>query len=174
MQSQISKVMNDLFQNPSEATPYQMQAMSQRRWLIEADQGPIVQPELLDDGRSALICATTARDGSGPLHSSFVKMLMMEDTIANVLVPYGVCSGDARVTVNKRVSLANATAPGVLRQMMEFSQIASAVLAKARDRPARCDFLRRPRCRLTLTTCRTGAFGRSEHHFLHKLWGWLG
>ena len=42
MQSQISNMMNDLVQNPSEATPYQVQAMSQRRWLIEADLGPIV------------------------------------------------------------------------------------------------------------------------------------
>ncbi len=110
--------------------PYQVQAMSQRRWLIEADPGPIVQLELLDDGRSALIYATTARDGSGPLRSSFITMLMLEDTIANVLSPYGVCSGEATVTVYKRVSLANATAPGVFRQMMEFLQIASAVLAK--------------------------------------------
>ena len=130
MQSQISNIMNDLVQNPSEAMPYLVQAMSQRRWLIEADPGPIVQFELLDDGRSALIYATTARDGSGPLRSSFITMLMLEDTIANVLVPYGVCSGEATVTVYKRVSLANATAPGVFRQMMEFSQIASAVLAK--------------------------------------------
>ena len=122
--------MNDLVQNPSEAMLYQVQAMSQRRWLIEADPGPIVQLELLDDGRSALIYASIARDGSGPLRSSFITMLMLEDTIANVLVPYGVCSGEATVTVYKRVSLANATAPGVFRQMMEFSQIASAVLAK--------------------------------------------
>jgi len=130
MQSQISNIMNDLVQNPSEAMPYQVQAKSQRRWLIEADPGPIVQLELLDDGRSALIYATTARDGSGPLRSSFITMLMLEDTIANVLSPYGVCSGEATVTVYKRVSLANATAPGVFRQMMEFLQIASAVLAK--------------------------------------------
>ncbi len=130
MQSQISNIMNDFVQNPSEAMPYQVQAMSQRRWLIEVDPDPIVQLELLDDGRSALIYANTARDGSGPLRSSFITMLMLEDTIANVLVPYGVCSGEATVTVYERVSMANAMAPGVFRQMMEFSQIASAVLAK--------------------------------------------
>ena len=130
MQSQISNIMNDLVQNPSKAMPCQLQAMSQRRWLIEADPGLIVQLELLDNGCSALIYATTARDGSGPLRLSFITMLMLEDTIANVLVPYGVCSGEATVTVYKRVSMANATAPGVFRQMMEFSQIASAVLAK--------------------------------------------
>ena len=61
MQSQISNIMKDLVQNPSETMPYQVQAISQRRWLIEADPGPIVQLELLDDGRSALIYATTAR-----------------------------------------------------------------------------------------------------------------
>ena len=86
--------------------------------------------ELLDDDRSALIYATIARDGSGPLHSSCITILILEDTIANVLVPYGVCSGEAKVTVYKRVSLANATAPGIFWQRMEFSQIASAVLAK--------------------------------------------
>ena len=57
-------------------------------------------------------------------------MLMLEDTIANVLVPNGVCSGKATVTVYKRVSLANATAPAVFWQIVEFSKIASAVLAK--------------------------------------------
>ena len=130
MQSQISNIINDFVQNPSEAMSYQVQTMSQRRWLIEADPGPIVQLELLADGRSALIYATTAHDGSGALRSSFITMLMLENTIANVLVPYGVCSGEATVTVYKRVSLANATVPGVFRQMMEFSQIALAVLAK--------------------------------------------
>ena len=130
MQSQISNIMNDLVQNPSKAMPCQLQAMSQRRWLIEADPGLIVQLELLDNGCSALIYATTARDGSGPLRLSFITMLMLEDTIANVLVPYGVCSGEATVTVYKRLSMANATAPGVFRQMMEFSQIASVVLVK--------------------------------------------
>ena len=130
MQSKISNIINNFVQNPSEAMPYQLQAISQRRWLIEADPGPIVQLELLDDGRSELIYATTARDGSGPQRSSFIMMLMLEDTIANVLVPYGVCSGEATVTVYKRVSMANATAPGVFRQMMEFSQIAAEQLAK--------------------------------------------
>ena len=42
MQSQIRNTMNDLVQNPSEAMPYQVQAMSPRSWLIEADPGPIV------------------------------------------------------------------------------------------------------------------------------------
>ena len=98
MQSQISNIMNDLFKNVSEAMRYQVQAMSQR-----AD---------LSHHRGV---------GSGPRRWSFITMLMLEDTIANVLMPYGVCLGEATVTVYKRVSLANATAPGTSRQMMEFS-----------------------------------------------------
>ena len=130
MHSHINAIMNDLVQNPSEAMPCPVQAMSQRRWLIEADPGPVVQFELLDDGQSALIYATTARDGSGPLRASFITMLLLEDTIANSFTPYGVCSGEATVTVYKKATLANATAAGIFRQMMEFSQIAAAQLAK--------------------------------------------
>ena len=130
MHSQISAIMNDLVQNPSEAMPCPVQAMSQRRWLIEADPGPVVQFELLDDGQSALIYATTARDGSGPLRASFITMLLLEDTIANSFTPYGVCSGEATVTIYKKVTLADATAAGIFRQMIEFSQIAAAQLAK--------------------------------------------
>lgn len=130
MQSQISAIMNELVQNPAEAIPHHVQAMSQRRWLIEADPGPVVQFELLDDGQSALIYATTARDGSGPLRASFITMLLLEDTIANSFTPYGVCSGEATVTVYRRVTLADATAAGIFRQMMEFSQIAAAQLAE--------------------------------------------
>ena len=130
MHSHINAIMNDLVQNPSEAMPCPVQAMSQRRWLIEVDPGPVVQFELLDDGQSALIYATTARDGSGPLRASFITMLLLEDTIANSFTPYGVCSGEATVTVYRKATLANATAAGIFRQMMEFSQIAAAQLAK--------------------------------------------
>ena len=121
MQSQISNIMNDLVQSPSEAMPYYGAGNVIAPLAHRGEPGPIVQLELLDDVRSALIYAITARDGSGPLRSSFITMLMLEDTIANVLVPHGVCSGEATVTVYKRVSLANATALGVFRQMMEFS-----------------------------------------------------
>ena len=101
--------------------------MSHCRWVTEAELGQSIQLELLDDGRSALIYATTARDGSSPLPSSFIKMRKLEDTINNVLVPFGGCSDEATDTVYKRVSLANATAPRIFRQIMEFSQIASAI-----------------------------------------------
>ena len=130
MQSLISAIMNDLAQNLSEAMSCQVQAMSQRRWLIEVDPGQVVQFELLDDSQSALIYAATARDGSGALRASFITMSVLEDTIANSFTPYGVCSGDATVTVYRRVALGNATAAGIFRQMMEFLKSAAAQLAK--------------------------------------------
>ena len=129
MQSQIIAAMNTLVQTQTEAMPYPVTALSQRRWMIEAEPGPIVQLELLDDG-SAMIYATTARDGSGPLRASFMTMLLLEDSIANTMSPYGVCSGEATVTIYRRVRLADATPAGIFRQMMEFSQLAAAQLAK--------------------------------------------
>lgn len=129
MQSQIIAAMNTLVQTQTEAMPYPVTALSQRRWMIEAEPGPIVQLELMDDG-SAMIYATTARDGSGPLSASFMTMLLLEDSIANTMSPYGVCSGEATVTIYRRVRLADAIPAGIFRQMMEFSQLAAAQLAK--------------------------------------------
>jgi len=129
MQSQIIAAMHTLVQTQTEAMPYPVTALSRRRWMIEADPGPIVQLELMDDG-SAMIYATTARDGSGPLRASFITMLLLEDSIANTMSPYGVCSGEATVTIYRRVRLADATPAGIFRQMMEFSQLAAAQLAK--------------------------------------------
>jgi len=124
MQSQIIPAMNTLVQNQTEAMPYPVTALSKRRWMIEAEPGPIVQLELMDDG-SAMIYATTARDGSGPLRTSFITMLLLEDSIANAMSPYGVCSGEATVTIYRRVRLAAATPAGLFRQMMACSQIAA-------------------------------------------------
>ena len=129
MQSQIISAMNTLVQTQTEAMPYPVTAMSQRRWMIEADPGPIVQLELMDDG-SAMIYATTARDGSGPLRASFMTMLLLEDSVANTMAPYGVCSGEAKVSIYRRVRLVDATPAGIFRQMMEFSQLAASLLAK--------------------------------------------
>jgi hypothetical protein len=128
MHSQIIAAMNTLVQTQTEAMPYPVTALSQRRWMIEADPGPIVQLELMADD-SAMIYATTARDGSGPLRTSFITMLLLEDSIANTMLPYGVCSGEATVTIYRRVRLVDATPAGIFRQMMEFSQLAAALLA---------------------------------------------
>ncbi|MGC6453366.1 MAG: hypothetical protein ACON31_05620 [Candidatus Puniceispirillaceae bacterium] len=129
MQSQTIAAMTTLVQTQTEAMPYPVTALSARRWMIEAEPGPIVQLELMDDD-TAMIYASTARDGSGPLRASFITMLLLEDSIANTMSPYGVCSGEATVTIYRRVRLVDATPAGIFRQMMEFSQLAAALLAK--------------------------------------------
>ena len=129
MHSQIITAMNSLVKTQTEAMPYPVLALSKRRWMIEADPGPVVQFELMDDG-TALIYATVARDGSGPLRASFMTMLLLEDSVANSMSPHGVCSGEATVTIYQRVRLADATPAGLFRQMMAFSQLAAAHFAR--------------------------------------------
>ena len=130
MHAPIKAMMNELVQNPPATGPCEVTALSQRRWMIESDTGPIVQLELLDDDVTALVYATTARDGSGPLRASFLTMLMLEDAVANSMHPHGVCSGEATVTVYRKVALHDATAASIYHEMMDFGQLAATLLAK--------------------------------------------
>ena len=130
MNAAISSIMTGLVETPPEAMPYPVTALSKRRWMAETDAGPIVQLELLDGGDRALVYATTARDGSGPLRASFVTMLLLEDAIANTMVPYGVCSGEATVTVYRYVSITDATPESICHQIMDFAQLSAAILAR--------------------------------------------
>ena len=102
MHAPIKAMMNELVQNPPATGPCEVTALSQRRWMIESDTGPIVQLELLDDDVTALVYATTARDGSGPLRASFLTMLMLEDAVANSMHPHGVCSEKRRLRSTAR------------------------------------------------------------------------
>ena len=116
----IKAMMNELVQNPPVAGPCDVTALSQRRWMIESETGPIVQLELMDDDVTALVYATTARDGSGPLRASFLTMLLLEDTVANSMLPYGICSGEATVTVYGKVVLHETTSGSTYHEMMDF------------------------------------------------------
>ena len=130
MHAPIKAQMNELVQNPPATAPCEVTALSQRRWMIESEDGPIVQLELLDDDVSAFVYATTARDGSGPLRASFITMLLLEDTIATAMCPHGVCSGDATVTVYRKLDLRGATPDSIYHEMMDFAQLAATLLAK--------------------------------------------
>ena len=123
-------MMNELVQNPPAAGPCDVTALSQRRWMIESEIGPIVQLELMDDDVTALVYATTARDGSGPFRASFLTMLLLEDTVANIMLPLGVCSGEATVTVYRKIALHEATSASIYHEMMDFGPLAATVLAK--------------------------------------------
>ena len=48
-----------------------------------------------DDNKRGIIFSIMARDGSGPLRTSFLTMLLLEDTIATAHEPFGVCFGEA-------------------------------------------------------------------------------
>ena len=130
MHAPIKAMMNELVQNPPAAGPCDVTALSQRRWMIESETGPIVQLELMDDDVTALVYATTARDGSGPLRASFLTMLLLEDTVANSMLTYGICSGEATVTVYRKVVLHEATSASIYHEMMDFGQLAATLLAK--------------------------------------------
>ena len=126
----IKAQMNELVQNPLASGPCEVMALSKRRWMIESEAGPIVQLELLDDEVTAFVYATTARDGSGPLRASFITMLLLEDTIATAMQPHGVCSGDATVTVYRKLDLRESTPDTIYCAMMDFAQLAATLLAK--------------------------------------------
>ena len=87
MYAPIKAQMNELVQNPPDMGPCMVTALSQRRWMIEGETGPVVQLELLDDDLTGFVYATVARDGSGPLRASFLTMLLLEDTIATAPLP---------------------------------------------------------------------------------------
>ena len=130
MHKSIKSRMNELVQSPPATGPCLVTALSQRRWMIEGETGPVVQLELLDDDLTAFVYATAARDGSGPLRASFLTMLLLEDTLATAMCPYGVCSGEATVTVFKSVDLQGATSEEIYYEMMDFAQFAATLLVK--------------------------------------------
>ena len=70
------------------------------------------------------------RDGSGPLRATFTTMLLLEDTIANSMHPYGVCSAEAKVTIYRFVDLTDATENSIASGLAEFAHVAAAALAK--------------------------------------------
>ena len=130
MHTPIKAMMNELVQNLPAAGPCVVTSLSQRRWMIESETGPIVQLDLMDDDVTALVYATTARDGSGPLRASFVTMLVLENTVANSMLPYGICSGEATVTVYRKVVLHEATSSSLYHEIVDFGQLAATLLAK--------------------------------------------
>ena len=69
-----------------------------------------------------------ARDGSGPLRVSFLSMLLLEDTIATAHEPFGVCSGEASVTIYRYVDLEEASKEQIARPFTNLTQLSEVVL----------------------------------------------
>ena len=115
---------------PPASLSFPVKGMSKRRRMVDTDAGPIVQLECLDASGQAIVFATTARDGSGRLLVAFTGMLLLEDTIANSMHPYGVCLGEATITIYRFVDLTDATEDSIASGLAEFAHVAAAALAK--------------------------------------------
>ena len=74
-----------------------------------------------------------ARDGSGPLRASFLTMLLLEDTIATAHEPFGVCSGEASVTIYRYVDLEEVSKEQMARSRPNFVHLAEVVLGDYLD-----------------------------------------
>ena len=97
------------------------------------DDGPIVQLELLDDNKRGIIFSIMARDGSGPMRAFFLTMPLLEDTIATAQEPFGVCSGEASVTIYRYVDLEEASKEQIAHSLTSFAQLAEVVLGDYLD-----------------------------------------
>ena len=69
-----------------------------------------------------------ARYGSGPFRVSFLTMLLLEDTIATAHEPFGVCSGEASVTIYRYVDLEEVSKEQMARSLTNFAHLAEVVL----------------------------------------------
>ena len=128
MTAVVKSIMSGIIEKPFEFMPHPVLALSQRRWSTGDEAGPIVQLELFDDGKRGLLFSMAARDVSGPLRTSFLTMLLLEDVFATAQSPYGVCSGEATVTVYRYVNLMDITACQLGHAMMNFGHTEEMVL----------------------------------------------
>jgi hypothetical protein len=128
MLARVTEIMRELIESQIDTMPLPVAELARRRWMAGNESGPIVQLELMDDGKRGIIFAIMARDGSGPLRASFMTMLLLEDTIATSQTPFVVCSGEATVTVYRYVNLASVSKDELCRVLTNFAELADLVL----------------------------------------------
>ena len=133
MHARIKEMMKQLVDAPQASLPFKVSELAKRRWMAGSDDGPIVQLELLDHNKRGIIFSIMARDGSGPLRASFLTMLLLEDTIATAHEPFGVCSGEASVTIYRYVDLEEVSKEQMARSLTNFAHLAEVVLGDYLD-----------------------------------------
>jgi hypothetical protein len=74
-----------------------------------------------------------ARDGSGPLKTPFLTVLMLEDKFAFAQTPFGLCSGAATVTLFKFVDLTNMTAARMALIIANFTNLNAVIFGDYLD-----------------------------------------
>ena len=78
----IRNLISDLGQTQPRVLDYPVQELAASRWMSDSYDHFIVQIKLLHHSSKAVLYSCLARDGSGPLKTPFLTMLMLEDTIA--------------------------------------------------------------------------------------------
>ena len=76
-----------------------------------------------------MLYSCLARDGSGPLETPLLTMLVFEDAIAYAQAPYGICSGAATVTLFKFIDLTNMTAAKLAQIIADFTNLNAVIFA---------------------------------------------
>ena len=89
----------------------------------------IVQIELLHYRNKAVMYSCLACDAGAQLETPFLTMLMLEDTFAQAQAPYGICSGNATVTMFKFIDLTNVTAAKLAQIIANFTNLNAVIFA---------------------------------------------
>jgi len=129
----IRNLMSDLTQTQPKVLDYPVQELAASRWMSGSYDKFIVQFELLHHRNEAVIYSCLARDGSGPLKTPFLTMLMLEDTIAYAQTPYGICSGAATVTMFRFIDLTDMTATKLTQIITNFTNLNAVIFADYLD-----------------------------------------
>ena len=129
----IRNLMSDLAQTQPKVLDYPVQELAASRWMSGSYDKFIVQFELLHHRNEAVIYSCLARDGSGPLKTPFLTILMLEDTIAYAQTPYSICSGAATVTMFRFIDLTDMTATKLTHIIANFSNLNAVIFADYLD-----------------------------------------
>jgi hypothetical protein len=125
----IRNLMSGLAQTQPKVLDYPVQELAASRWMSGSYDHFIVQIELLHHRNEAVLHSCLARDGSGPLKTHFLTMLMLEDTIAYASAPHGICSGAATVTMFKFIDFTNMTAAKLAQIIANFTNLNAVIFA---------------------------------------------
>ena len=129
----IRNLMSYLAQTQPKVLDYPVQELAASRWMSGSYDKFIVQFELLHHRNEAVIYSCLARDGSGPLKTPFLTMLMLEDTIAYAQTPYGICSGAATVTMFRFIDLTDMTATKLTQIIANLTNLNAVIFADYLD-----------------------------------------
>ena len=129
----IRNLMSDLAQTQPKVLDYPVQELAVSRWMSGSYDKFIVQFELLHHRNEAVIYSCLARDGSGPLKTPFLTILMLEDTIAYAQTPYSICSGAATVTMFRFIDLTDMTATKLTQIIASFTNLNAVIFADYLD-----------------------------------------